>query len=56
MPNAKPSMLLDFLNKKKSEIDYINGAVVSLSKKKGLLAPYNETLTEIVKSKEKEFN
>ena len=56
MPNAKPSMLLDFLNKKKSEIDYINGAVVSLSKKKGLLAPYNETLTEIVKNKEKEFN
>ena len=55
MPKAKPSMFLDFLNKKKSEIDYINGAVVSLSKKKGFSAPYNETLTEIIKTKEKEF-
>ena len=55
MPKAKPSMYLDFLNRKKSEIDYINGAVVTLSKKKGLSAPYNETLTEIIKTKEKEF-
>ena len=56
MPKAKPSMYLDFLNRKKSEIDYINGAVVTLSKKKGLSAPYNETLTEIIKTKEKEFS
>ncbi len=55
MPKAKPSMFLDFLNRKKSEIDYINGAVVTLSKKKGLAAPYNETLTEIIKTKEIEF-
>ena len=55
MPKAKPSMYLDFLNRKKSEIDYINGAVVTLSKKKGLSAPYNETLTEIIKTKEKSF-
>ena len=56
MPKAKPSMYLDFLNRKKSEIDYINGAVATLSKKKGLSAPYNETLTEIIKTKEKEFS
>ena len=55
MPKAKPSMYLDFLNRKKSEIDYINGAVVTLSKKKGLSAPYNETLAEIIKTKEKDF-
>jgi 2-dehydropantoate 2-reductase len=56
MPNAKSTMFLDFLNKKKPKIDYINGAVVTLPKKKGLFAPYNETLTEIIKNKEKEFN
>ena len=47
-----PSMLQDINNHKKTEIDALNGAIVSLSEKHKLYAPCNQTLTGIIKSKE----
>ncbi len=55
MPNANPSMRLDHLSRKKSEIDSINGIVPKLANRHGTLAPYNETLSEIIRVKESKF-
>ncbi|MFH2137236.1 MAG: 2-dehydropantoate 2-reductase [Candidatus Omnitrophota bacterium] len=44
------SMLQDVLNKKKTEIDYINGAIVRQAKNYGLMTPANEMLTNLVKT------
>ena len=55
MPKAKPSMLLDHLNQRPSEIDAINGMVPIIATEVGLRAPYNEVMTSIVKSKEQAF-
>ncbi|MDI6786683.1 MAG: 2-dehydropantoate 2-reductase [bacterium] len=46
------SMLQDIRNKKKTEIDSLNGAVVKFAKKRGLIVPVNEILTRLIKSKE----
>ena len=53
MPHAKPSMLLDHENKRFSEIGAINGMVVEMGKKLGVNTPYNETITSIVRHREK---
>ena len=45
IPDASPSMRLDQLARRRSEVDVINGAVVDLSRELGLTAPYNETLS-----------
>ncbi len=55
IPNASPSMRLDHLAKRPSEIDVINGQVVTLSRELGLAAPYNETLCAIVRQREAQF-
>lgn len=55
MPNAHPSMLLDHLNQRHSEIDAINGMVPVVALEVGLRAPYNEVVTAIVKSRETMF-
>lgn len=49
----KSSMLQDMLNKKKSEIDFINGAIVREGEKLGIQTPVNTVLTNLVKIKEK---
>ncbi len=49
----KSSMLQDMLNKKKSEVDFISGAVVREGKKTGVETPVNITLTNLVRLKEK---
>ncbi|MCP3677012.1 MAG: 2-dehydropantoate 2-reductase, partial [Deltaproteobacteria bacterium] len=41
----RSGMLVDVLNKKKTEIDFINGAVVRLGKEYGIPTPVNKTLT-----------
>jgi 2-dehydropantoate 2-reductase len=51
----KPSMFQDVLREKKTEIDYINGAVVKLAAAAGVAAPVNETLTALVKSLEHSY-
>ena len=55
IPNASPSLRLDLLAGKRSEIDVINGQVVELSHELGLDAPYNETLCAIVRQRESKF-
>jgi 2-dehydropantoate 2-reductase len=55
IPNASPSMRLDHLAGRRSEIDVINGQVVELSRELGLAAPYNETLCAIVRQRESQF-
>ncbi len=56
IPNASPSMRLDHLARRPSEIDVINGAVVDLSRELGLEAPYNETVCAIVRRRESRFD
>lgn len=50
------SMLQDVLNKKKTEIDYINGAIVRQAKALGIPSPVNEVLTGFVKTIEKSYD
>ncbi|MGI9303141.1 MAG: ketopantoate reductase family protein [Gammaproteobacteria bacterium] len=56
MPDARPSMLLDHLAKRPSEIDAINGMVPVVAANVGTQAPYNEVMTAIVRSREAEFS
>ena len=55
IPDASPSMRLDHLARRPSEIDVINGQVVELSREIGLEAPYNERLCAIVRQRESLF-
>ena len=47
------SMQQDLIKGKKTEIDYLNGAVVKLGKKYGIKCPVNEALVMIIKEMEK---
>ena len=53
IPNARPSMLLDLMAKRRSEIDAINGAIPPAAKALGLAAPYNEVISGLVRAKER---
>ncbi len=53
IPNARPSVLLDLLSKRKSEIDVINGSIPRVAKELGMTAPVNEAITALVKAKER---
>jgi len=55
IPNASPSMRLDHLARQPSEIDEINGMVVTLGSDLGLNAPYNEALCAILRHRESQF-
>ncbi len=48
-----PSMYYDIIQGKKTEIDALCGAVVKLGKLKGAETPVNETITNLIYSKEK---
>ena len=50
------SMLQDVLKKKKTEIDYINGAIVRQCKSLSIPAPTNVILTDLVKSIESAYS
>lgn len=56
IPDASPSMRLDHLARRRSEIDVINGQVVELSPRYRLEAPYNETLCAVVRQREARFD
>ena len=56
IPNTSPSMRLDHLARRRSEVDVINGAVVDLSSELGLEAPYNQTLCAILRRWEAAFD
>ena len=51
----KSSLCVDILNKRKSEIDFINGAIVRLGQKHGIPTPVNKTLVAAVKGLESHY-
>jgi 2-dehydropantoate 2-reductase len=53
IPKARPSVLLDLLAKRKSEIDVINGSIPRVGKQLGIAAPVNEAVTALVRAKER---
>ena len=55
MPHASPSMRLDHLAGKRSEIDAINGMVPVLGREIGIKTPYNDTLVALVRAREASF-
>jgi 2-dehydropantoate 2-reductase len=56
IPNASPSMRLDHLARRPSEVDVINGMVVELSREAGWTAPYNESLCAVLRARESRFS
>ncbi|PRZ44382.1 ketopantoate reductase [Antricoccus suffuscus] len=52
---ARPSMALDHLAGKRSEVDVLNGAVPVQARKVGLRAPYNEVVSALVRQRETQF-
>ncbi|MDG2405612.1 MAG: 2-dehydropantoate 2-reductase [Paracoccaceae bacterium] len=55
MPQARPSMLLDHMAKKASELGAINGMVPVMGRANGLATPYNQTLVAVLKAREAKF-
>ncbi len=55
IPDVSPSMRLDALAGRRSEVDVINGQVVEQSKEFGLETPYNETLCAIIRRRESRY-
>ena len=55
IPNAKPSVLLDLLARRKTEIEVINGSIPREAKKLGLEAPVNEAVEALVRARERQL-
>lgn len=55
IPDAKPSLLLDHEAGRRSEIDVINGAIPRAGLRVGVQAPVNESVTALVKFRERAF-
>jgi len=55
IPDARPSMLLDHLARRPSEVDVINGAVPVEARRAGLAAPYNEVVSALIRVRERQF-
>jgi len=53
--SGRSGMLIDVLARHKTEIDFINGAIVRLGKKHGIPTPINRTLVAAVKGLERNF-
>ncbi len=53
IPKARPSMLLDHMAGRMSEIEAINGAIPVAAKAVGIAAPYNEVISALVRAKER---
>jgi 2-dehydropantoate 2-reductase len=56
IPDVSPSMRLDALAGRPSEVDVINGQVVEQSREFGLATPYNETLCAIIRQRESRYS
>jgi 2-dehydropantoate 2-reductase len=48
-------MLQDVLNKKRTEIDFINGAISRYAKNAGIKTPVNDTIVCIIKAIEDSY-
>ena len=55
IPGTRPSLLLDHLARRRSEIDAINGAIAPAAARVGLTAPVNATVSALVRAKERDF-
>ncbi len=55
MPKARPSMLLDHMAGRVSELEAINGIVPVLGREVGVRTPFNDTLSAILRQRESQF-
>jgi 2-dehydropantoate 2-reductase len=55
IPHARPSMLLDYMAGRMSEIDAINGAIPPAAEAVGVLAPFNTVVSALVRAREKKL-
>jgi len=55
IPDARPSMLLDHLARRRSEIDVINGSIPREGRNVGVATPVNDTVVALVKAREAGF-
>jgi 2-dehydropantoate 2-reductase len=55
IPGARPSMLLDHMAGRRSEIDVINGSVPRVGAEVGVPTPINETVVALVRAREAAF-
>jgi 2-dehydropantoate 2-reductase len=55
IPGARPSMLLDHIAGRRSEIEVINGAVPRVGAEVGVPTPVNETVVALVRTRESAF-
>ena len=53
--NHKPSMLMDIENRRRTEIDFINGKFVEYGQRAGIETPYNNAMYALVKGLESSF-
>ncbi len=53
IPDARPSMLLDYTARRRCEVDAINGAIPRLGNPLGVATPTNETVVGIIKARER---
>ena len=51
----KPSMLMDIENKRRTEVDYINGKFIEYGEQAGIETPYNITIRNLVKALESKY-
>jgi 2-dehydropantoate 2-reductase len=50
--NHKPSMLIDIENKRRTEVDFMNGKFIEYGQRAGIETPYNSTIRSLVKALE----
>ena len=55
IPAARPSVLLDLMAGRKSEIGVINGAIPRVARELGVAAPVNQTITALVLARERQL-
>lgn len=55
-PQGKTSMLQDIEAKRKTEVDVFGGKVIELGKAHGIPTPVNQTVFQIIKILEQNFN
>jgi 2-dehydropantoate 2-reductase len=55
IPGARPSMLLDHMAKRPSEVDVINGAIPRVGAEVGVPTPVNSTVVALVRTREAAF-
>jgi 2-dehydropantoate 2-reductase len=55
IPGARPSVLLDLMAGRKSEIDVINGSIPRVGRAIGVAAPVNEAITALVRARERQL-